>query len=65
MDLYEARMALSKRGAFSTKRVAFFVVAGLLFVVGLFLRSGQYFGQPDVEPTAPVTVAAPRRPHPP
>jgi hypothetical protein len=39
--------------------VAFFAVAGLLFVVGLFLRAGQYFGQPDVEPTAPVTVAAP------
>ncbi len=59
MDLYEARKALSKRGAFSSKRVAFFVVAGLLFVVGLLLRAGQYFGQPDVEPTAPVTVAAP------
>ena len=59
MDLYEARKALSKRGAFSSKRVAFFVVAGVLFVVGLLMRSGQYFGQPDVEQTAPVTVAAP------
>ena len=59
MDLEAARKALSKRGAFSSKRVAFFVVAGLFVVVGILLRSGQYFGQPEVEQNAPVTVAAP------
>ena len=59
MDLEAARKALSKRGAFSPKRVAFFVVAGLCLVVGIFLRSGQYFGQPEVEQNAPVPVAAP------
>jgi len=59
MDLEVARKALSKRGAFSSKRVAFFVVAGLSVVVGILLRSGQYFGQPEVEQNAPVTVAAP------
>jgi SH3-like domain-containing protein len=58
MDLFAVGKSLSKRNAFSSKRVAFFVVAGLLFVVGLVLRSG-YFDQPDVEPTAPVTVTAP------
>lgn len=59
MDLEVARKALSKRSAFSSKRVAFFVVAGLCLVVGILLRSGQYFGQPEVEQKAPVTVAAP------
>jgi hypothetical protein len=59
MDLEVARKALSKRGAFSSKWVAFFVVAGLSLVVGILLRSGQYFGQPEVEQNAPVTVAAP------
>jgi hypothetical protein len=59
MDLEVARKALSKRGAFSSKRVVFFVVAGLCLVVGILLRSGQYFGQPEGEQNAPVTVAAP------
>jgi hypothetical protein len=59
MDLEVARKTLSKRGLFSSKRVAFFVVAGLALVVGILLRSGPYFGQPDVEQKAPVTVAAP------
>ena len=59
MDLEVARKALSKRSAFSPKRVAFFVVAGLCLVAGILLRSGQYFGQPEVEQNAPVTVAAP------
>jgi hypothetical protein len=58
MDLEVARKALSKRGPFSSKRVAFFVVAGLCLVVGILLRSGQYFGQPEGEQNAPVTVAA-------
>jgi hypothetical protein len=59
MDLEVARKALAKRGAFSSKRVAFFVLAGLSLVVGILLRSGQYFDQPEVEQNAPVTVAAP------
>src|SRR4029079_19433878 len=59
MDLEVARKALSKRGAFSSKRFAFVGVAGLSLVVGILLRSGQYFGQPEVEQNAPVTVAAP------
>jgi hypothetical protein len=58
MDLEVARKALSKRSAFSWKRLAFFVVAGLSLVVGTLLRSGQYFGQPEVEQNAPVTGAA-------
>jgi hypothetical protein len=62
MDLDEARRALSKRGAFSSKRVAFFVIAGLCIVVGILLRSGQYFGQPKVEQSAPVVVPAPPPP---
>ena len=59
MDLEVARKALSKRNTFSPKHVAFFVVAGLCLVAGILLRSGQYFGQPEVEQNAPVTVAAP------
>jgi hypothetical protein len=59
MDLEVARKALSKRSTFSLKRVVFFVVAGLCLVMGLLLRSGQYFGQPEVEQNGPVTVAAP------
>lgn len=59
MDLEVARKTLSKRGAIFPKRVAFFVVAGLALVGGILLRSGQYFGQQEVEQNAPVTVAAP------
>lgn len=59
MDLYAARKTLSKRGVFSSKRAVFLAVVGLVLVVGIFLRSGQYFGQPDVEQKAPDTVAAP------
>ena len=62
MNLELARKALSKRGAFSSKRAAFFVVAGLSLVVGILLRSGQFFAQPEVEQNAPVTVAAPPSP---
>jgi hypothetical protein len=47
MDLEVARKALSKRGAISPKRLAFFAVAGLALVGGILLRTG-YFGQPDV-----------------
>ena len=35
MDLEVARKALSKRSKFSSKRVAFFVVAGLCLVAGI------------------------------
>ena len=59
MDLEAARKALSKRSAFSPKRLAFFAVAGLALVGGILLRTGQYFGQPDVEQNARVTVVAP------
>jgi hypothetical protein len=59
MDLEAARKALAKRSAFSPKRLAFFAVAGLALVGGILLRTGQYFGQPDVEQNAPVTVVAP------
>ena len=59
MDLEVARKALSKRSTFSWKRVAFFVVAGVCLVMGILLRSGQYFGQPEAAQNAPVTVAAP------
>ena len=59
MDLEVARKALSKRSTFSWKRVAFFVVAGLCLVMGILLRSGQYFGQPEAAQNAPVTVAPP------
>jgi hypothetical protein len=65
MDLEAVSKALSKRRAFSPKRVAFFVVAGLALVGGILLRTGQYFGQPDVEQSAPVTVAAPPQSPPP
>ena len=57
MDLEVARKALSKRSKFSSKRVAFFVVAGLCLVGGILLHSGQYFAQPEVELKTPVAVA--------
>ncbi len=57
MDLEAARKSLSKRNNFSPKRIAFFVVAGLALAAGIFLRSGQYLAQPDVQPNAPVAVA--------
>ena len=52
-------MFSSLRDTFSSKRGAFFVAAGLFLVVGLILRSGDYFGQPEVEQKAPVTTAVP------
>jgi hypothetical protein len=62
MDLDKARRALSKRGTLSSKRVAFFVVAGLCLAAGILLRSGQYFDQQKVEQNPPVAVAAPPPP---
>jgi hypothetical protein len=57
MDLEAARKGLAKRSAFSAKRVAFLVVAGAALIAGVLLRAG-YFGRPDVEQNAPVTVPA-------
>jgi hypothetical protein len=69
MDLKVPWKALSKQGApsskwgaFSVKQIAFFVVVGLALVVGIVLRSGQFFGEPGAEQNAPVTVAAPPPP---
>jgi hypothetical protein len=56
MDLEAARKALSKRSAFSSKRVVFFVIAGLFLVAGIVLRSAQYFTRPEVEQNAPLAV---------
>jgi hypothetical protein len=49
----------SLRDTFSSKRGAFFVAAGLFLVVGLVLRLGDYFGQPEVEQKAPITTTVP------
>src|SRR5262245_17965070 len=69
MDLKIPWKALSKqdasspkRSAFSLKQVAFFVVVGLVLAVGIVLRSGQFFGQPEAEQNAPVTAVAPPPP---
>lgn len=58
MDLEVARKSLSKRSAFSTKRLAFVVAAGLVLVVGIGLRASHYFGAPPAE-NKPAAVAAP------
>ena len=57
MDLEAARKALTKRSTFSSKRVAFFVVMGLCFVVGILLRASPYFTQQQVEQNGPAAVA--------
>jgi len=70
MDLKIPWKALSKqdasspkRGTFSLKQIAFLVVVGVALVAGILLRfSGQFFGQPEAEKNAPVTVAAPLPP---
>ena len=71
MDFKVPWKALSKQGApsskwgvFSAKQIAFFVVVGLALVAGIVLRSGQFFGQPETDQNAPVTVAAPPPPAP-
>ena len=56
MDLEVARKALSRRSAFSSKRAAFFVIAGLFVVGGIVLRLGHYFTRPEVEQNTPVAV---------
>src|SRR5215831_5029413 len=69
MDLKVPWKALSKQGApsskwglFSAKQIAFFVIVGLVLVAGIVLRSGQFFGQPETDQNALVTVAAPPPP---
>jgi hypothetical protein len=52
----------SKWGAFSSKQVAFFAIVGLALVAGIVLRASQFFGQPEAEQNAPVTVEAPPPP---
>jgi hypothetical protein len=59
MDLEVARKALAKRSAFSSKRVAFFIVAGLCLVAGILLRFGEYFDTREIEETVPVAVSPP------
>lgn len=66
MDLKVPWKALSKQdtpsskwGAFSAKQIAFFAVVGLTLVVGIVLRFGHFFGQPEAEQNAPLTAAAP------
>lgn len=66
MDLKVPWKALSKQDtpsskgrAFSAKQIAFFAVVGVTLVVGIVLRFGHFFGQPEAEQNAPVTAAAP------
>src|SRR5262249_4884977 len=63
MDLRIPWKVLSKEGAspstriaFSSKRIAFLVIAGLALVAGIVLRSSYYFTQSEVEQNAPVKV---------
>lgn len=60
--LSQGSASSSKWGAFSSKQIAFFVIVGVALVAGIVLRSGQFFGQPEVEQNAPVTVEAPPPP---
>src|SRR5215831_17687961 len=63
MNLRIPWKVLSKEGAspstwiaFSSKRIAFLVIAGLALVAGIVLRSSHYFTQLEVEQNAPVEV---------
>src|SRR5262249_37259800 len=47
----------STRSAFSSKRIAFLVIAGLALIAGIVLRSSHYFTQSEVEQNAPVEAA--------
>jgi hypothetical protein len=66
MDLEVARKSLSKRSAFSTKKIAFVVAAALVLVGGIALRAGHYFGEAPtgVEPAAVEAPPAPPSPAP-
>jgi hypothetical protein len=69
MDLEAARKSLSKRSAFSTKKIAFVAAAALVLVGGIALRAGHYFGEAPtgVEPAAVEALPpqAPTAPEPP
>jgi hypothetical protein len=54
-----ASLSAEKLAALSSERRAFFVVVGLFLVVGIALRSIDYFNQPEVARDAPATDAAP------
>src|SRR5262249_45071724 len=63
MDVRIPWKVLSKEGAspstriaFSSKRIAFLVIAGLALVAGIVLRSSHYLTQSEVEQNAPVEV---------
>jgi hypothetical protein len=61
MDLEAARKFLSKkRRAFSAKKIAFGITAGLVLVAGIALRASHYFGEAPAEnKPAAVEAAAP------
>jgi hypothetical protein len=58
MDLEVARKSLSKRSAFSLKKIAFAVATGLVLVAGIVLRASHYFGEAPAQ-TEPAAVEAP------
>jgi hypothetical protein len=73
MDLEVARKSLSKRSAFSTKKIAFVAAAALVLVGGIALRAGHYFseaptgGEPaavEAPAAAPAPEVAPATPAP-
>jgi hypothetical protein len=60
MDLEAARKSLSpKQVGFSSKKLAFLGVAGLVLVAGIVWRGSDYFGETPAEEKAPVAVEAP------
>jgi hypothetical protein len=58
MDLEAVSKSLSKRNAFSTKKIAFIAVACLVLVAGIGLRASHYFGGTPAE-SEPAAVEAP------
>ncbi|MEZ5828577.1 MAG: hypothetical protein R3D01_09485, partial [Hyphomicrobiales bacterium] len=59
MDLEVARKSLSpkqKQGGFSSKKVAFLAVAGVILVAGIAWRASSYLGETPAEEKAPVAV---------
>ena len=58
MDLEVVRKSLSKRNAFSTKKIAFVAIAGLVLVAGIGLRASHYLGGTPAE-NEPAAVEAP------
>ena len=58
MDLEATRKTLAKPSAFSTKKIAFIGIAGLVLVVGIALRASHYLGETSAE-SEPAAVIAP------